>query len=327
MKTISIIFLLGITTTIMGQTLSLEEFSQYPQAQISNDHVTMKLLLPDPEKGSYRATRFDWSGIISSLRYKDHEYIEYWKNTHDPLIHEDLSGPAESSNMPGLGFDEAKPGGKFIRVGVGILERPDDKPYETFKTYKIFDHGEWEVKKGDDWISFQQSLSSDIGYGYVYTKRIDLKSDKPGFKITHILENRGDKTIETDQYNHNFFIIDKAGSGPFIEVTFPYEISTENDLSGKMQIDGSMLKFVRDFEKGESIWMELKGYSKDLDDHLVTVRNVKSGAGFRFGIDKPLSKMVFWACQTTYCPENFIDLKIEPGESETWVSDYTLFAE
>ncbi len=174
----------------MGQTLSLEEFSQYPQAQISNDHVTMKLLLPDPEKGSYRATRFDWSGIISSLRYKDHEYIEYWKNTHNPLIHEDLSGPAESSNMPGLGFDEAKPGGKFIRVGVGILERPDDKPYETFKTYKIFDHGEWEVKKGDDWISFQQSLSSDIGYGYVYTKRIDLKSDKPGFKITHILENQ-----------------------------------------------------------------------------------------------------------------------------------------
>ena len=134
MKTISIIFLLGITTTIMGQTLSFEEFSQYPQAQISNDHVTMKLLLPDPENGSYRATRFDWSGIISSLRYKDHEYFEYWKSTHDPLIHEDLSGPVESSNMPGLGFDDAKPGGKFIRIGVGTLERPDDKPFETFKT-------------------------------------------------------------------------------------------------------------------------------------------------------------------------------------------------
>jgi len=37
--------------------------------------------------------------------------------------------------------------------------------------------------------------------------------------------------------------------------------------------------------------------------------------------------MVFWACHTTYCPENFLVLKIEPGDSETWVSDYTLFIE
>ena len=311
----------------MSQTLPFEEFSQYPQAQIANDLVTMDLLLPDFEKGSYRATRFDWSGIISRLRYKDHEYIEYWKSTHDPLIHEDLSGPVESSNMPGLGFDEAKPGGKFIRLGIGTLERPDDKPHEIFKTYKILDHGEWEVKKGKDWISFQQNLSSDIGYGYVYTKKIELKSNEPGFRIIHILENKGEKTIITDQYNHNFFIIDGTGSGPAIEVEFPYNISTENDLEDKMQISGSNLKFLRDFEKGESIWMELDGYSSDLDDHLVTVRNVKSGAGFRFSIDKPLSKMVFWACQTTYCPENFIMLNIEPGATETWKSDYTLFVE
>ncbi len=327
MKTIAIIFFLGITITVMSQTLPLEEFSQYPQAEISNDHVTMKLMLPDFEKGSYRATRFDWSGIISSLKYNGHEYVEYWKSTHDPLVHEDLSGPVESSNMPGLGFDEAKPGGKFIRLGIGTLERPDDKPFETFKTYKILDHGEWEVKKGDDWISFQQSLSSDIGYGYVYTKKIQLKPDEPGFEIIHSLENKGDKAIKTDQYNHNFFIIDGAGSGPSIEVKFPYDISTENDLSDKMEIEGAELKFLRDFKKGESIWMELNGYSKDLDDHLVTVRNVKSGAGLSFGIDKPLSKMVFWACQTTYCPENFIMLEVEPGAAETWTSDYTLFTE
>jgi hypothetical protein len=311
----------------MSQTLSLDAFSQYPQAQIANDHVTIKLLLPDIEKGSYRATRFDWSGIISSLKYKDHEYFEYWKNTHDPQIHEDLSGPVESSNMPGLGFDEAKPGGKFIRLGIGTLERPDDKPHEIFKTYKILDHGEWEVKKGNDWISFQQRLSSDIGYAYVYTKRIELKSDEPGFKIIHILENTGDKAIVTDQYNHNFFIIDGAGTGPSIEVEFPYEISTKNDLTGKMQIDGSKLKYLKDFKAGESIWMELEGYSNKLSDHTVTVKNVKSGAGVKFKVDKPLSKMVFWSCHTTYCPENFIMLDVKPGNTETWISDYTIFTE
>ena len=40
------------------------DFSQYPSAEISNEEVKMKIYLPDAEKGLYRATRFDWSGVI-----------------------------------------------------------------------------------------------------------------------------------------------------------------------------------------------------------------------------------------------------------------------
>ena len=42
-------------------------FAQFPQAEISNGQIHAKLYLPDPQKGYYRATRFDWSGVISSL--------------------------------------------------------------------------------------------------------------------------------------------------------------------------------------------------------------------------------------------------------------------
>ncbi len=31
--------------------------------------------LPDAENGMYRATRFDWSGVIGSVKYKGHEYL------------------------------------------------------------------------------------------------------------------------------------------------------------------------------------------------------------------------------------------------------------
>jgi hypothetical protein len=312
---------------MMGQTLPIEKFSKYPQAEIANKHVTMNLLLPDPEQGSYRATRFDWSGIISSLKYGDHEYYGYWKSTHDPLIHEDLSGPVESSNEPGMGFEEAEAGGRFIRLGVGVIEKPDNKPFEIFKTYKIVDNGNWEVKKGDDWIEFKHIINSDIGYGYIYTKRIALKSDEPGFRITHVLENTGKETIETDQYNHNFFIIDGERSGPAIQIEFPYAISTDNDLKGLMEINGNELKFIRELTAGNSIWMELNGYGNSISDHNVIVKNLRSGAGVKFNVDKPLYKMVFWACHTTYCPENFIYIVVKPGVTETWVSDYILFTE
>jgi len=321
-----IIFLISIMSA-KSQTIPLEEFSHYPQAEISNKHVTMKLFLPDPENGFYRATRFDWSGIIASLKYKDHEYFEYWKSTHDPMVHEDLSGPVESYGAPGLGYDDAKTGGKFIRIGIGILERPDNNPYETFKTYKIIDNGIWDVKKGEDWIEFQHTVSSNIGYGFIYTKRIELKADEPGFTMTHSLVNTGEKTIETDQYNHNFFIIDGEGSGPAIRISFPYNISTENDLRDVMEIENKELFFVKSLTKGKSIWMELNGYSDSIKDHHVEVVNKKSGAGVRFSVDKPLYRMVFWACNTTYCPENFIYISVDPGKNEKWVSDYTLFIE
>jgi hypothetical protein len=37
--------------------------------------------------------------------------------------------------------------------------------------------------------------------------------------------------------------------------------------------------------------------------------------------------MAFWCCATTLCPENFIWLKVEPGNEETWNSEYTMFEE
>lgn len=298
----------------------------FPQAEISNKQVTMKLYLPDPEKGYYRATRFDWSGIIASATYKGHNYFEYWKTSHNPLIHEDLSGPVESYNKPGLGFEEAGPGGHFIRIGVGILERPDNQDYETFKTYKIVDNGKWDIRKGKDWIEFEQTLQSDIGYGYVYTKRIALKKPEPGFTITHTLRNTGQKKIETDQFNHNFFIIDGEKTGPDITVDFPFKISTTDDLKGLVELEGQTLTFLKDLND-QSVWMELKGYGPDIQDHRITVRNTRTGAGVTFGVDRQIYQMVFWACGTTYCPENYIWISVEPGKEETWISDYTFFVE
>lgn len=108
--------------------LSAQETTyDYPCTQISNETVRMKLYLPDPENGYYRGTRFEWSGIISSLEYDGHQYFGEWKKSHDPFIHEDISGPVESSGNAGLGYNEAKPGEMFIRIGVGVLENRTKK--------------------------------------------------------------------------------------------------------------------------------------------------------------------------------------------------------
>ncbi len=310
----------GSAAVLRSQTLP--DFDQYPHVILSNGKVEMKIFLPDKEQGLYRATRFDWSGVIGSVHYKGHEYFGYWKNTHDPNFHEDLMGPVEGYIEPGPGYEEAPPGGSFIRIGVGVLKKEIEAEYDWRKTYEILDHGTWEIEQGEDWIRFTHILESDIGYSYRYTKTVRLKED--GFVLDHTLENTGTRPLETDQFNHNFFMIDGEPSGPAFRISFPFRPETDDDPKGYAKLTGNDLVFTREL-KDDAFFLLLEGYSQDPEDHRVTVLNQKTGAGVTFRVDKPLYRMAFWACETTLSPENSIWLSVDPGEKESWTSDYTLF--
>jgi len=324
MKQIALNTVLAVMALCMGScTFNEMNFDQFPSLTISNEEVEMKIYLPDVENGLYRATRFDWSGVISSVKYKEHEYFGYWKDTHDPLFHEDLPGPVEGYIKPGLGYDEAESGGKYVRIGVGVIEKPDEEEYSFRNFYKLLDHGKWTVEHGPDWISFRHELSSDIGYSYIYEKLIKLKSD--GFILQHKLQNSGEKVIETDQFNHNFFMIDGEPSGTAFSISFPYPISTDDDPQGFVEIRENEIHFITDLQEDDSFFLSLFGYGEEVADHQVTVQNHKSGAGVTYSIDKPLHRMAFWSCRTTLCPENFIWLSVEPGSREEWTSEYKLF--
>ena len=295
-----------------------------PTASISNEQVSMKLYLPDSEHGYYRATRFDWSGIIYSLEYGEHQYVGEWKNSHDPLVHEDLTGPAESYGDPGPGFNEAQIGGEFIRIGVGALEKNDEE-YIWNKTYRILDHGLWEVEQGKDWIEFTHTLERESGWAYVYIKRIELMQDEPGFSMTHILRNKGNQAIHTNQFNHNFFVMDQQVTGPDFSLEFPFQISSEDYPADLVELEQNKLLIKKELSTG-FIYMTLDGFGDTPDDNQVKIVNHKTGAGVQISVDKPLQKIVFWAISTTLCPEPYIQLDVLPGDTEVWISDYKFFS-
>ena len=88
----------------------------------------MHLYLPDTVIGSYRAARFDWSGIVYSLEYEGHQYYGEWKSTHDPLVHEDIQGPVESfgDGLPDI-TTPWEQGGEirvYIHPGVTDIRKP-----------------------------------------------------------------------------------------------------------------------------------------------------------------------------------------------------------
>src|SRR5712691_8696536 len=91
-----------------------------PFAEITNGIVQARLYLPDTQRGYYRATRFDWSGIIADLRVNGHSYFGRWFDKYDPKLHDSISGPVQEF-VTGQGFEKARPGETFVKIGVGVL--------------------------------------------------------------------------------------------------------------------------------------------------------------------------------------------------------------
>ena len=91
-----------------------------PTATIANGQLRASIYLPDAKTGYYRGARFDWSGVVSSLTYKNHEYFGQWFEQYDPTLHDAITGPVEEflTGETALGYAEAAPGGTFVRIGI-----------------------------------------------------------------------------------------------------------------------------------------------------------------------------------------------------------------
>jgi hypothetical protein len=300
---------------------------QYPKAEITNGVIRAELMLPDPQHGSYQGTRFDWSGIISSLQYQGHQYFGKWYERHDPKIHDAITGPVEEfrTNDSGLGYDDAKAGGTFVRIGVGTVRKPEEKAYRPFDTYEIVDPGKWAVKKHKDGIEFTHQLRGENGYAYVYRKTVKLAKGKPELLLEHSLKNTGQKAIDTTQYNHNFFVIDHETVGPDVVVKFAFAPVATRGFKDRAEIVGNEIHFPRDIEGKNGVFSELTGSKNDVADYDLHVDNIKTGAGVHITSDQPLEKMNFWAISTVAAAEPYIHLKIDPGKEAHWTVRYDFY--
>lgn len=312
---------------LLGLCNSLLVGQNYPKAEITNGLIQAELMLPDAQHGSYQGTRFDWSGVISSLQYKDHQYFARWYEHHDPKIHDAITGPVEEfrTNDSGLGYDETKVGGTFVRIGIGRVRKPDEKAYRPYDTYEVVDPGKWTVRKHKDRIEFTQRLRSDEGYAYVYTKTVRLVKGKPQLLLEHSLKNTGTRTIDTTQYNHNFFVIDHEVVGPDVVAKFVFAPAATRGFKDRADIVGDEIHFPRDIEGKNGVFSELTGSQNDVKDYDFKVENLKTGAGVHFTSDQPLLKVNFWAISTVAAIEPYIHLKIEPGNEAHWAIRYDFY--
>ena len=302
----------------------------YPKAAISNGAVNAVLYLPDAKNGYYRSSRFDWSGVVGCLAYKGHTYFGVWFPHYDPLLHDAISGPVEefrsSNGESALQYDQARPGEPFVKIGVGVLRRLDDAPFKLSTTYPLIDGGKWTIHAGHSSVSFKQDLKSPIGIAYVYSKTVTLDRHDPVLILHHELRNTGTETIDTLVYDHDFYVLDDAPTGPDMVVRFPFEPKAEKDLGNGARVEGQQIVYDRALETGQSASSFLSGYGSDASSYDLVVENRVTGVGVEQTGDQPIARMNFWSIRTTICPEAYIHLKIAPGETARWTIRYRFYA-
>jgi hypothetical protein len=313
-----------ISYLLSGLIITAMPLIKFPQTEISNGLMKATIYLPDEKEGYYRSTRFDWSGNMPSLQYKGHEFFGQWFSKYSPEIHDVIMGPVEEFVSPD--FADAKPGESFLKIGVGILAKPDDKPYAFARLYDVLNHGKWSVKEKSDQIHFTHELK-DKSFSYKYEKNITFVKDKPVMILSHTLKNTGSKSIETSCYDHNFFMMDKQPVGPGYVVRLPFDIKGQGQGIGVLaELKANEIVFLRDLKGDETVFCGgLEGFGPKAEDYDIRIENRIAGTGVRITCDQPILKLNFWCCATTVCPEPYIKIAAAPGKEFKWTITYEFY--
>lgn len=307
-----------------GRGNSDAQASEFPILRIANRHVSASVCLPDAEQGYYRGTRFDWSGVVRDLRCRGHRYVSEWQTRHDPLRHDGLTGPADEFTQ--IGYEAARIGEEFLKIGVGTLRRSSDQPYDRFRLYEIVNPGTRDLVAGREHIVLRHRLLSD-DYGYDYRKTLRL-TDAPGLRIEYTLKNLGPAPLTGFVYNHNFFTLDRMATGPDTSIRFPFQPEgTWREAYDSVGLTPDGIAFNRALHAGESVFMgDLHSREPASQTYEFILANLRTGTGIRARGSSPLSHIVFWACPTAACLEPYTPFRVFPGETGVWHIDYQLLA-
>ena len=310
-----------------------------PFITLRNERITMTVTPPDLKRGFFRGTRFDQAGVVTSLKLNGKEFYGPWFSRTAPEVldytyTEDglVAGPDSAATGPveefaAIGFDDAKPGGTFHKIGVGVLRRPDDKAYDKYWHYEIADWGKRTTRHTRSSITFTQRIAdpaSGYGYGYDYEKTLRLVPGTTQLVIEHVLKNTGTRPISSNVYDHNFLRLTPGNDG--IKVTFPFQLAAATPPAADMiRIEGNTMTYLRPMAYKERISFIVTGFGASALDYDISISD-RIGAGVRMVGDQPMTRINIYSIDTTQSVEPYIAIELAPGAEKRWTYTYTFTA-
>lgn len=272
----------------------------------------LNIVISDPGT-TYKATRFDWTGVFEKVILDGKEFAGRWFDGDDPLKHDNLCGMSEEFMPVWL------PDGRCLKPGVGILDVPEGEAgYDRFKLYDIIDGGEFSVRKGDG-IRITRHLMGGI---YDYSKTVRITGEN-SFVIEHHIENLGKEALTTFCYNHNFLTFAMNTVGPGRRFDFPGAVSGHwrEDSTPEAVMEDKSIVFKGMVERGRKAFCGDLHY-KGCESGGYSFRVSQNEMSVDVGSDAPMEYAVFWSNDRVACVEPYVKIDLAPGDSFGWTIEY-----
>jgi len=309
-----------------------------PSVTIRNGLITAKVYLSDNKDGDfYRSTRFDQTGIVGELALgREKIYGGAWFDGVSPEVHDvsvttdriivnpntAIMGPVEEYDP--VGFDDASSGGIFLKIGVGLLRRPDDKSYDHTRHYDIVDAGKRATHVTKNAVTFVQDVGG-AEYGYHYEKTLRLVPGKPQMIIDHVLTNTGTKAIQTTVYDHNFNTLGPGNNN--VAITLPFAPIPSRPIPDDLaRIDGNIIHYLKPLVGLERVSFLITGFGNDVRDYDIHIENTVTGVSMHITADQPLVRFNLWSIRSVLGVEPYIGINLSPGASKHWSYTYEFVA-
>ena len=272
---------------------------------------------------NYKGSRFDWSGKISSIRFKDLPLttIEDAGSKDVNFLGKGLYNEFGITNP--VGYNETPKGGWFHKIGVGLLKK-EHKQY-LFHRKHVIRPAHFDITYEDRKIIIICKSELVNGYSYILKKEISISENS--FTINYFLHNTGEKKIITDEYVHNFMAINNALIGEDYTLKFPFPINSSLfdetvNSENKVEIGLDNVTFNKTPEK-QFFFSNLTG-GKELQAEWI-LTNLKANVGIKeFGSFKT-DKINLWGWKHVISPELFFKISVDPKETVEWSRKFDVF--
>ena len=287
---------------------------------LKNENITIEV---DHPLENYQFSRFDWTGKISEVKFQDIPVSITERTDESDPNYFGKGFYNEFGIDHALGFEDAAVGEWFHKIGVGLLKKDSDQ-YLFHKKYEI-KPAAFDVVSDANKVVIRCKSQTVNGYSYVLRKEIVLQDNS--FSINYYLENTGEKTINTDEYNHNFTAINKDLMGPNYTLGFPFQLEPESfdeavNPKNKLIIKPNEFQF-KGTPQAQFFFSNLTGGQKKVAQWELT--NADSQIGIREAGSFETDKINLWGWEHVISPELFYKISVEPGQSKEWSRTYTTF--
>ncbi len=301
----------------------------------------------------YRGARFDWSGFITQVTLD---------GKHTFCVPESYKA-GEGTGGIGLcnefgieaavGYDDARPGETFPKLGIGLLRRADEGPYGFFRPYEIVQQFPMSVEATADSAQVVVQPVECRGYAARLSKTYQVSGNS--LQVAYTLENTGAKPIATHEYAHNFVGIDQQPVGPAYRLHFPYPVKSEKidvkamrgnapphlkklpgfvqdfliarymrQAQGTIRFEGNDITF-KPADK-QSFYCRPQGFSRR-ETPQWTLSHVPSGVTVSETDDFAPWRVAVWGGNHVVSAEIFVDIRLQPGQTQRWARRYEFNAQ